>query len=664
MIDSCEVPAAFRRIISFCHDSYSPKDEDTNFWNFQTGSFDRSSWSCPENWEYSNDDDLGSFDSWGRFAVYRGGGYIANLGYNKLAARRIINDLVKNNWIDSRTRAVIVEFSLFNPSTNILSVMSYFYEKLPSGFSGTFKSYGILPLTPTDSQAHNTYLFFVLLFGVFLLCYFIIECTKLFRQKCSYFKSLWNWMEVLQIVTASLAIIFQAIKSQQVALTLGRLKENPFVPLSFHQALFWSEAETVALCITSAIATLRLLKCFQFNHQVIKLSSFMRSHLSSIISFFVIFCVLSTGYALSGMIVFGSKNAMFSSFGKAFIAQFLTVIGNNELIQELKEGGIIMARLFLFGFVFTTVIFITNMFVAVLNDSYSNSCLYQEKEELEIAEFMVRRILQTIFGYRPEDIDYPSSFQRANDQGNKDELSESALDVDEDSFENNAWRSNWSYAARVTPVMYRSRKVSFAANSDAFLDDVTGVMIEEDDDAGLFSLWETFKTEEMTNNTEIKESFHSDISEESESVESEGVNWDSRDEYRLSDVTSTSSNDPLWQFNNSICHILTARSSLPIDNDDDNDYDGDDDSDDDGVHNTASVDNVATEGECTTTTDKNYADDKHLGYGRQVDRDRWKEILHLLDDNCSKENSWDDCVDQIPVGLDRYNNSVAVEDSD
>lgn len=644
-------------MINFCHDSYSRKVEDTDFWDSQTGSFDRFSWSCPENWEYSKDEDLGSFDSWGRFAVYHGGGYLANLGYNKLAARRVINDLVENNWIDSRTRAVIVEFSLLNPSTNIISVMSYFYEILPSGFSGTFKNYGMLPLASTDSQAHNAYLFFVLLFGVFLLCYFIRECIKLFRQKCSYFKSLWNWMGFFQIFTASLALILQAIKSQRLAKTLGKLKENPFIPVSFHQALFWSEAETVALCITSAIATLRLLKCFHFNHQVIKLSSFMRSHLPSLVSFFVIFCVLSTGYALSGMIAFGSENVLFSSFGKAFISQFLAIIGNNELIQEIEGCGIIMGRLFLVGFVFTTVIFITNMFVAVLNDSYSNSYLDQEKEELEIAEFMVLRILQTVFGYKPDDNDYPSSLERANDQDNRDELSEST--VDEDSFQNIAWRSNWSFAAKGTPVIHRSRKVSIAATSDAFNENTAAV-----DDAELFSFWETLKTEEMTNNTEIKEFCHSDISEESESVESEGMTWDSGDEYRLSDVTSTSSNDTLWQFNNRICHILTARTSLSVDNDDDKDYYGDDDSDGDVTGNAACVDNVAKDGECTTTADEDYADDGHLVYGSQVDRDVWKEILNLLDGNCSNESYWNDSADQFPVGIASYNNSVEFEDSD
>ena len=127
---------------------------------------------------------------------------------NKFTAKRIIDDLIKNDWIDRQTRAVLVEFSLYNPSSNLLAVMIYYYEVLPEGFAGVFKSYGILPLSATDPQAHNTYLFFVLLFGLLLACYFVLECIKLVRQKRSYFTSVWNWLDILQILTASSALVF------------------------------------------------------------------------------------------------------------------------------------------------------------------------------------------------------------------------------------------------------------------------------------------------------------------------------------------------------------------------------------------------------------------------------------------------------------------------
>ena len=644
--DSCDVPAMFRNIILFCHDSYSHEDEDTNVWESQTGTFNTSLWSCPENWKYSKDEQLGGFDSWGRFAVYHGGGYIANLGYNKLIARRVINDLITNNWIDSQTRAVIIEFSLFNPSSNILAVMSYFFEVLPSGFTGTFKTYGILALNATDSQARDTYLFFVLLFGLFLVLYFIIECIKMVQQKCSYFKSSWNWLELFQILTASLALLLQWVKSKEVKKTLAKLKENPFIPVSFQQALYWSETETVAICITSAIATIRLLKCFHFNSQVIKLSSFMRNHFTSMASFFFIFCVLSSGYAVSGMIAFGSENWMFSSFAKAFTSQYLMVIGSNSLIHELEEGGFIMSRIFLVSFFFTTIIIITNMFVAILNDSYSNSCLDQENEQLDIADFIVSRFLQSVFGYNPEDNGDTTSLSETTDQVRVDELQKSENETN--AFENNAWRSNWSFAVRkITPSMYRSRKVSFE-NAETFGDNA-----------------ETYRSKKTLNHTDFKNDFHSDISEETISVESEEATWDLGDGY-----------DVMLQYKNGIDYRLTNRYASLVDNDekdyaghnddDDDDNNSEDGNDDDYVNNVDYVHDVvigdadatdATDAaDAADTADGNYDDDVACS-GRN--RDVWKEIFHLLDDN-----GWDDFPHHSTGGVKCYDNPAVVEDSE
>ena len=227
----------FKSMITSCYDFYSIKEEEKRTRTDQSV-LNTSTLLCPEDWEYNEDGELGSFDSWGRFAIYSGGGYLANLGYNKFTAKQIIDDLIKNDWIDRQTRAVLVEFSLYNPSSNLLAVMAYYYEVLPVGFAGIFKSYGILPLSATDPQAHNTYLFFALLFGLLLACYFVLECIKLCRQKRSYFTSVWNWLDILQILTASSALVLQWMRSKEAGKSFEKLKENPFVPISFHQALF------------------------------------------------------------------------------------------------------------------------------------------------------------------------------------------------------------------------------------------------------------------------------------------------------------------------------------------------------------------------------------------------------------------------------------------
>ena len=56
---------------------------------------------------------------WGEYATYSGGGYTANLGDSLNSSQAILADLENNGWIDMYTRAVFVEFNVFNPGSGL-----------------------------------------------------------------------------------------------------------------------------------------------------------------------------------------------------------------------------------------------------------------------------------------------------------------------------------------------------------------------------------------------------------------------------------------------------------------------------------------------------------------------------------------------------------------
>ena len=383
----------FKSMFTYCYGPFTKNGEDKRTWIDQNSS----SALCPENWEYNGN---GGSDTWGRFAVYSGGGYIANLGYNKFTAKRIVKDLKENNWIDRQTRAVLVEFLLYNPPSNLLAVITYYFEVLPSGFAGIFKSYGILSLSATNPQAHNIYLLFAFLFGILLVCFFILECIKLCRQSCLYFKSGWNWLNMLQIVTASSALFLQWMKTKAAKITLFKLKENPFVPIGFHEVLLWSYLENLVICIASVIATLRLLKCFYFVPQIIVFSWTLRRSFLSISSFFLIFMVVAIAHSFLGVIAFGTNIYMFSSFIDAISSQFLMLLGKNIPVNELISTNPILGRFFFFSFVASTTIIIVNTFIATINEHYASSNSDKGGEDLELAQFITDRISYTLFGQK------------------------------------------------------------------------------------------------------------------------------------------------------------------------------------------------------------------------------------------------------------------------
>ena len=51
--------------------------------------------------------------------LYGGGGYVMNLGPDADTYNSVINHLKSNLWVDRGTRAVFVDFTLYNANVNL-----------------------------------------------------------------------------------------------------------------------------------------------------------------------------------------------------------------------------------------------------------------------------------------------------------------------------------------------------------------------------------------------------------------------------------------------------------------------------------------------------------------------------------------------------------------
>jgi len=86
-----------------------------------------------EYFKYKSWNELEGLPYWGFFGMYSGGGYVAELGTDLDYASNVINDIQSNKWIDNHTRAVFVEFNLYNPNNNLWGVCLYLLEFLQTG---------------------------------------------------------------------------------------------------------------------------------------------------------------------------------------------------------------------------------------------------------------------------------------------------------------------------------------------------------------------------------------------------------------------------------------------------------------------------------------------------------------------------------------------------
>ena len=301
---------------------------------------------------------------------------MADLGYENATGFSIIENLKTNDWLDRKTRAVILEFSAFNPSLNVLGIATYFYEVEASGHTATFKRIDVLSLHSTQTAAKQLYMICVLLFIIFVLLYLGREGYKLYKRGFRYFKSFWNWLELCQVFFSVLAIIMFVVQSEQVSSAIRKVQENVYGNVSFQEALVWRELENVALGLLVFIVSVKLLRLIRFNKHVAVFSITLKNSARHLASLAVILLTLFIGFLHSGILIFGAGFERYSSVLKGIYFQLELTLGRVkarpinqlELIANETFGRVFAAMLLL-----STTILMVNFFIVILNNALAEA---------------------------------------------------------------------------------------------------------------------------------------------------------------------------------------------------------------------------------------------------------------------------------------------------
>ncbi|XP_043563449.1 polycystic kidney disease protein 1-like 2 [Chiloscyllium plagiosum] len=114
----CPAMKMLKSLVKHCAVPYSFDEEDmSNYgeqWSNNTSDYASN---LSYIWQYQPR--LQGYSFWRNIAVYRGSGYVADLTTEKENASRIVEYLIESNWIDSHTRAIFVEFTVYNANVNL-----------------------------------------------------------------------------------------------------------------------------------------------------------------------------------------------------------------------------------------------------------------------------------------------------------------------------------------------------------------------------------------------------------------------------------------------------------------------------------------------------------------------------------------------------------------
>lgn len=148
-------------------------------------------------YRYRSSDELDSLPYNGKYAVYNGGGYVFDMIGDVDSIVNGIEQLKKSNWIDKRSRSLIIEFTLYNPNVNLFAVVTLAVEILATGNLLNTLTIDVMDVFGANSAIKNG--IYYAYFGLVLWSAFR-EMKKFYRLRKKYFFELWSLVQVLIIV--------------------------------------------------------------------------------------------------------------------------------------------------------------------------------------------------------------------------------------------------------------------------------------------------------------------------------------------------------------------------------------------------------------------------------------------------------------------------------
>ncbi|XDV17483.1 hypothetical protein PO909_023332 [Leuciscus waleckii] len=365
--DSCKIAKSMRHAVPHCNAPYSWENEDMGSYgpgweefNFVNGSEDTIT-----AWQYQSQSTLKAVPVWGMIALYRGGGYVMDLGSDLQNASRKLQYLFDSTWLDVYTRAVFAEFTVYNANVNLFCIVTLILESTAVGafqFRSVVQS---VRLYQSTGGFQSVLMASQVFYFLFILYYMYLQGKLLKRQKWSYFKNKWNLLDLAIIILSwsSLSVFIKRTMQGDQDIEYYQKHKDQFP--SFHDTAVIDATLGYLMAFLVLLACVKLWHLLRLNPKLHLITSSLQRAWNEMSSFIVVIFIILVAYSLS-------------------------VMESDPVL-----GALIIS---------TCVIFITfvilTLFVSVILEAFSEEQQdHQPSEEEEIVDLMLVKIL-SLFGIK------------------------------------------------------------------------------------------------------------------------------------------------------------------------------------------------------------------------------------------------------------------------
>nr|XP_021396719.1 polycystic kidney disease protein 1-like 2 [Lonchura striata domestica] len=398
--DSCPISPRLQHIVEECHAPYSLQTEDTSAYgeHWNASALDNSS-DLSSAWQYQSQSKLRGHPSWGKLAIYSGGGYVIHLGTDPKNASRILQYLFNNVWLDTFTRAVFVEFTVYNANVNLFCIISLMFESNALGAFFTSAELQSVRLYPYTNSLHIFVVAAEVIYFLFIVYYMIVQGKLLKSLRWRYFHSKWNLLEMAIILISWSALSVFVKRTVLGTRDISYYQEHKEDSISFSETARADAVLGYLIAFLVLLSTVKLWHLLRLNPKLNMITSTLRRAWGDISGFITVIAIMFLAYSIAANLIFGWKLCSYKTLldsAETMVSLQLGIFNYEEVLDYNPVLGS-----FLIG---SCIIFMTfvvlNLFISVILVAFSEEQKhYQASEEEEIVDLMLMKVF-SFFGIK------------------------------------------------------------------------------------------------------------------------------------------------------------------------------------------------------------------------------------------------------------------------
>lgn len=391
-----------------CHNKFEESKKETKDfclgWKNQPCPVaERASFFSSPAWEFTSADEIWGFPTIAQYCTYGGGGYFMKLDVNRDVCEIIFDELLHSLWFDVQTRAIILEFTLYNVNTNLFVYSKYVAEFPEVG--------GFLPYI--DTQVFRLYLntgpdgdfilflefffFLIVLAATFVCVYEIVTDARAF------FRSVWNILDIVALLMSYTTISIFIFKMFVIKRTIEIFENDKNAYVGFENLAFYDFITNTAFGILVFLLSVRVSRILGYSGKINEMAAVISNAASDLSGFLLIFGITYFAYVIWGTLLFGKEQERYKDVFQTYGTLTEAIVGKNRVsnILSAKPG---FAEFYYFTFVLFVLMTLATMAAAILN--FSIAVVKKQQEKLaptNIVEVIIDRIGKLFQKFRPSE---------------------------------------------------------------------------------------------------------------------------------------------------------------------------------------------------------------------------------------------------------------------